>query len=66
LRDGPEKQREIPSASLRAGSSIHLKGGFVQDDRAVAICGEDREGLTADGFRSFENYGRLCRRKDSS
>jgi len=26
-------EREIPSTSLRAGSSLRLKNGFVQDDR---------------------------------
>jgi hypothetical protein len=31
LRTGPVK-REIPSASLRAGSSLRLKNGYAQDD----------------------------------
>jgi hypothetical protein len=28
-------KREIPSASLRAGSSLRLKGGYAQDDARV-------------------------------
>jgi hypothetical protein len=31
LRSGPV-EREIPSASLRAGSSLRLKNGYAQDD----------------------------------
>jgi hypothetical protein len=31
LRSGPVK-REIPSAWLRAGSSLRLKNGYAQDD----------------------------------
>jgi hypothetical protein len=34
LRIGAVK-REIPSASLRAGSSLRLKNGFAQDDNAI-------------------------------
>ena len=34
LRIRPAK-REIPSTSLRAGSSLRLKSGYAQDDRAV-------------------------------
>ena len=28
-------EREIPSTTLRAGSSLRLKNGYVQDDAAV-------------------------------
>jgi len=34
LRIEPVK-REIPSASLRAGSSLRLKNGYAQDDKVV-------------------------------
>jgi hypothetical protein len=34
LRVRPTKQ-EIPSASLRAGSSLRLKNGYAQDDSVV-------------------------------
>jgi hypothetical protein len=36
LRTGPVK-REIPSASLRAGSSLRLKNGYAQDDNHRVI-----------------------------
>jgi len=39
LRIGPVK-REIRSASLRAGSSLRLKNGYAQDDRAVPEVGD--------------------------
>jgi hypothetical protein len=28
-------EHEIPSASLRAGSSLRLKNGYAQDDKVV-------------------------------
>jgi len=34
LRIRPAK-REIPSTSLRAGSSLRLKNGYAQDDKVV-------------------------------
>jgi hypothetical protein len=36
LRSEPVK-REIPSASLRAGSSLRLKNGYAQDDSRRVI-----------------------------
>jgi len=44
LRAGPV-QIEIPSASLRAGSSLRLKNGSFQDDKAAgADASSTREG----------------------
>jgi hypothetical protein len=37
LRAGPVK-REIPSTSLRAGSSLRLKSGYAQDDARREKC----------------------------
>jgi hypothetical protein len=34
LRVGPV-EREIPSTSLRAGSSLRLKRGYAQDDKVL-------------------------------
>ena len=36
LRERPVKQ-EIPSATLRAGSSLRLKNGCAQDDNAIEL-----------------------------
>ena len=43
---------KIPSASLRAGSSLRLRNGYAQDDKVVHMDGRNGDGWDVAGDES--------------
>jgi len=48
-------EREIPSTSLRAGSSLRLKNGCAQDDKVVERLNKAAAGIPISSV--FESFG---------